>query len=463
MTHYNPILNVDSYKTSHYLQYPEGTQYVSSYIESRGGQFKEAVFFGLQAFIKQYLTTPITAEHIDEAEELCLAHGLPFNREGWEYILQEHRGYLPIEIQAVAEGSVIPTKNVLAQVVNTDPLCFWLTSYIETALLRAVWYPTTVATQSREAKKVIQRYLLETAENLESLPFKLHDFGARGASSEETAAIGGLAHLVNFQGTDTIAAVLAGRRYYAAPMAGFSIPAAEHSTMTSWGREQEANAYENMLAQFGGDNRLVAVVSDSYDLWSAIEDIWGGELKDKVENNGGTLVIRPDSGDPVDIVTQTIERLMRIFGASINSKGYRVLPDFIRVIQGDGISLHTIEAILSAMKVRKQSAENISFGMGGELLQKVNRDTMKFAMKASAVRVNGLWRDVYKDPATDSGKRSKKGRLALVYRQDGTPYTIREQDIGDRTNLLETVYRNGQLLIKQNLEAIRARAVIVEE
>ncbi|WP_444915374.1 nicotinate phosphoribosyltransferase [Microbulbifer sp. TRSA007] len=462
MNQYNPILNVDSYKTSHYLQYPEGTQYVSSYIESRGGQFKEAVFFGLQAFIKQYLTTPINAEHIEEAEELCLAHGLPFNREGWEYILQEHQGYLPIEIQAVPEGSVIPTRNVLVQVVNTDPKCFWLTSYIETALLRAIWYPTTVATQSREAKKVIQRYLLETAEGLDSLPFKLHDFGARGASSEETAAIGGLAHLVNFQGTDTIAAVLAGRRYYAAPMAGFSIPAAEHSTMTSWGREQEAKAYENMLTQFSGDNSLVAVVSDSYDLWSAIENIWGGELKERVENNGGTLVIRPDSGDPVDIVTQTIERLMRIFGATINSKGFRVLPDFIRVIQGDGISLHTIEGILSAMKARKQSAENISFGMGGELLQKVNRDTMRFAMKASAVRVDGLWRDVYKDPATDSGKRSKRGRLALINRTDGTPYTIREQDIGGRNNLLKTVYRNGKLLIEQDLETIRERAVIVK-
>ncbi|WP_444934327.1 nicotinate phosphoribosyltransferase [Microbulbifer sp. JTAC008] len=462
MNQYNPILNVDSYKTSHYLQYPEGTQYVSSYIESRGGQFKEAVFFGLQAFIKQYLTTPINAEHIEEAEELCLAHGLPFNREGWEYILQEHQGYLPIEIQAVPEGSVIPTRNVLVQVVNTDPKCFWLTSYIETALLRAIWYPTTVATQSREAKKVIQRYLLETAEGLDSLPFKLHDFGARGASSEETAAIGGLAHLVNFQGTDTIAAVLAGRRYYAAPMAGFSIPAAEHSTMTSWGREQEAKAYENMLTQFSGDNCLVAVVSDSYDLWSTIENIWGGELKERVENNGGTLVIRPDSGDPVDIVTQTIERLMRIFGATINSKGFRVLPDFIRVIQGDGISLHTIEGILSAMKARKQSAENISFGMGGELLQKVNRDTMRFAMKASAVRVDGLWRDVYKDPATDSGKRSKRGRLALINRTDGTPYTIREQDIGGRNNLLKTVYRNGKLLIEQDLDTIRGRAVIVE-
>ncbi|AWF82897.1 nicotinate phosphoribosyltransferase [Microbulbifer sp. A4B17] len=463
MNQYNPILNVDSYKTSHYLQYPEGTQYVSSYIESRGGQFKEAVFFGLQAFIKQCLTTPINAEQIEEAEELCLAHGLPFNREGWEYILQEHQGYLPIEIQAVPEGSIIPTRNVLVQVVNTDPQYFWLTSYIETALLRAIWYPTTVATQSRETKKVIQRYLLETAEGLDSLPFKLHDFGARGASSEETAAIGGLAHLVNFQGTDTIAAVLAGRRYYAAQMAGFSIPAAEHSTITSWGREQEAKAYENMLTQFSGDNRLVAVVSDSYDLWSAIENIWGGELKEKVENNGGTLVIRPDSGDPVDIATQTIERLMRVFGATINSKGFRVLPDFIRVIQGDGISLHTIEGILSAMKARKQSAENISFGMGGELLQKVNRDTMRFAMKASAVRVDGLWRDVYKDPATDSGKRSKRGRLALINRTDGTPYTIREQDISGRNNLLKTVYRNGKLLIEQDLETIRERAVIVED
>ncbi|WP_323844361.1 nicotinate phosphoribosyltransferase [Microbulbifer magnicolonia] len=460
MQSYNPILNVDSYKTSHYLQYPEGTQYVSSYIESRGGQFKEAVFFGLQAFIKQYLTRPIGQADVDEAEELCLAHGVPFNREGWEYILAEHRGHLPIEVQAVPEGTVVPVQNVLAQVVNTDPKCFWLTSYVETALLRAVWYPTTVATQSREAKKVIHRYLEETADNLDGLPFKLHDFGARGASSQETAALGGLAHLVNFQGTDTIAALVAGRRFYNAPMAGFSIPAAEHSTMTSWGRDHEAEAYANMLTQFAGDGRLVAVVSDSYDLWNAIDNIWGGELKERVENNGGTLVIRPDSGDPVDVVTQTIERLMRIFGARINDKGYRVLPDYIRVIQGDGISLHTIEGILAAMKARKQSADNIAFGMGAELLQKVNRDTMKFAMKASAVRVNGLWWDVYKDPVTDIGKRSKKGRLALIRRGDGTLGTIREQDLGNRPNLLRPVFRNGELLVEQDLEEIREHAAI---
>ncbi|QKX18580.1 nicotinate phosphoribosyltransferase [Microbulbifer sp. YPW1] len=460
MQNYNPILNVDSYKTSHYLQYPEGTQYVSSYIESRGGQYKEAVFFGLQAFIKQYLTTPISAVDIDEAEELCLAHGVPFNREGWEHILTQHKGFLPIEIQAVPEGTIVPVQNVLAQVINTDPACYWLTSYVETALLRAVWYPTTVATQSREAKKIIQRYLEETADNLDGLPFKLHDFGARGASSEETAAIGGLAHLVNFQGTDTIAALLAGRRYYNAPMAGFSIPAAEHSTMTSWGREHETEAYANMLTQFSGDGRLVAVVSDSYDLWNAIENIWGGELKERVENNGGTLVIRPDSGDPVDVVTQTIERLMRIFGARINDKGYRVLPDFVRVIQGDGVSLHTIEGILAAMKARKQSADNIAFGMGAELLQKVNRDTMKFAMKASAVRVNGLWRDVYKDPITDTGKRSKKGRLALVHRGNGTIHTIREQELGNRTNLMRPIFRNGKVLAEQDLDEIRTLAAV---
>ncbi|WP_226648685.1 nicotinate phosphoribosyltransferase [Microbulbifer variabilis] len=460
MHHYNPILNVDSYKTSHYLQYPQGTQTVSSYIESRGGQFKEAVFFGLQAFIKQYLTTPITAADIDEAEELCLAHGVSFNRMGWEHILNKHQGFLPIEIQAVAEGTVLPVQNVMAQVVNTDPECFWLTSYVETALLRAVWYPTTVATLSREGKKMIQKYLQETAENLEGLPFKLHDFGARGASSEETAAIGGLAHLVNFQGTDTLSAILAGRRFYHAPMAGFSIPAAEHSTMTSWGRAHEADAYANMLKAFSGDGRLLAVVSDSYDLWNALENIWGGELKEQVENNGGTLVIRPDSGDPVQIVTQTIERLMRIFGARINKKGYRVLPDFIRVIQGDGVSLQVIEEILAAMKTCRQSADNIAFGMGGELLQKVNRDTMKFAMKASAVKVNGVWRDVYKDPITDTGKRSKKGRLALVRRGDGQYQTIREQQLGECMNQLRPVFRDGKLLIDQDFEAVRLLAEI---
>lgn len=452
----NLILNTDSYKVSHFAQYPAGTTFVSSYIESRGGVYPQTVFFGLQAFLKEYLSKPITAADIDEAEAVSAAHGVPFNRPGWEHILKVHNGFLPIEIEAVAEGSVVPTGNVLVQIMNTDADCAWLTSYIETALLRAIWYPTTVATVSWNCRNIIARYLDDTADSNEGLPFKLHDFGSRGASSEEAAALGGLAHLVNFMGTDTLSAIMAARRYYGADMAGFSIPAAEHSTITSWGRDGESAAYANMLKQFGGAGRLLAVVSDSYDLWNAIDNLWGGELKAQVEAMGGTLVVRPDSGDPVEVVPLAIEKLMAKFGYRTNSKGYRVLPDCVRLIQGDGVCAASIEAILAAMKAQGLSADNVAFGMGGELLQKVNRDTQKFAMKASAACVNGEWRDVYKDPVTDPGKRSKRGRLALL--REGTGYRTVNRSDAPAGNVLVPVFRNGQLLVEWSLDDVRARA-----
>jgi len=455
----NFILNADSYKASHYLQYPANTTAVSSYIESRGGAFEATVFFGLQMFIKQYLLKPFTADDLEEAAEISALHGVPFNRAGWQYILDAYQGLLPIEIQAVPEGTVVATRNVLVQVINTDPACAWLTSYVETALLRAIWYPTTVATVSYSCKQIIQRYLEETADSVEGLPFKLHDFGSRGASSEETAAIGGLAHLVNFMGTDTLSAIVAARRYYGESMAGFSIPAAEHSTITSWGRENEKDAYANMLKQFSGPGKLVAVVSDSYDLWNAIDNIWGAELKDAVESNGGTLVIRPDSGEPVEIVSETIARLMAKFGYRVNAKGFKVLPDCVRVIQGDGISVSSIEDILAEMTRRGLSAENIAFGMGGELLQKVNRDTQKFAMKASSACINGVWRDIFKDPITDPGKRSKRGRLALIRGSGGCLETIREDELDGRVNELRTVFRNGALMADDTLAIIRSRTL----
>ncbi len=408
-------------------------------------------------FIKRYLTQAITEAQIVEASAIFAAHGVPFNEAGWRYILTEHSGFLPIEIQALPEGSVVPIKNALVQVVNTDPQCAWLTSYVETALLRAIWYPTTVATISWHGRQIIEKYLEKTADTIDGLDFKLHDFGARGATCEEAAAIGGAAHLVNFKGTDTISGIVAARRFYGADMPGFSIPAAEHSTITSWGRDQEAEAYANMLKQFGGENKLVAVVSDSYDLFNAIDNIWGDELKEAVKNSGGTLVIRPDSGDPVSIVRETIERLMNKFGFSTNAKGYRVLPSYVRVIQGDGISLTSIEAILAAMEKAGLSADNIAFGMGGELLQKLNRDTLQFAMKASAAEVDGNWRDVFKDPVTDSGKRSKKGRLAVI--REGSEYsTIRADELLGKSNELVTIFRDGKLLVDDSFETVRARA-----
>lgn len=456
---HNIILNADSYKASHFLQYPPQTTQVSSYIESRGGEYDEAVFFGLQMFLQEYLSRPVTKNDVDEAEAIMTAHAVPFNRAGWDHIVNTHGGRLPMQIQAVPEGTVLPTRNVLVQAMNTDPAVPWLTSYLETALLRAVWYPTTVATLSRECKKVIKQYLDETADSSEGLPFKLHDFGARGASSEETAAIGGLAHMVNFMGSDTISGVLAGRRYYGEDMAAFSIPAAEHSTITSWGRDGELDAYANMVKQFGGQDKIFAVVSDSYDLFHAVDEMWGNQLREQVENTGGTLVVRPDSGDPVTIVNETLERLMNRFGHEVNRKGYRVLPSYIRVIQGDGVSLTGIRDILQSLKNNGISADNIAFGMGAELLQKVNRDTLKFAMKASAAKVGGEWRDVFKDPITDQGKRSKKGRLALQKTDDGFD-TVRESEANKNNNQLIDVFKNGECLNITTLAEVRARAVI---
>jgi len=448
----NILLNTDSYKSSHYLQYPSKSEFVSSYIEARGGEYDKTLFFGLQAFIKQYLLTPFTQEDIDEAKEIITAHGLPFNEEGWCYILEKYNGYLPIEISAVNEGLLIPLKSPLVQVVNTDKNLPWLTSYIETALLRAIWYPTTVATLSYSIKEIIQSYLEETSENTDAeLAFKLHDFGARGTSSEGSAMLGGMAHLVNFQGTDNLSGIIGARRYYGADMAGFSIPASEHSTMTSWLKEGESDAYANMIKQFGGEGKIFAVVSDSYDIYNAVTNIWGKELKEAVKKSGATLVIRPDSGEPKKIVLEVIKRVYKAFGGTINSKGYIVLDDCVRVIQGDGVNKEAIKEILEILKQEGFSSENIAFGMGGGLLQSVNRDDFKFAMKASAICVDGEWRDVYKDPITDSGKRSKRGRLALTKAFK----TVRLEELEGRENLLEVVYKNGTLMKEFSFDEVR--------
>lgn len=455
----NLILNSDSYKTSHWLQYPPGSEYMSSYVEARRGDYA-VIFFGLQAYIKEYLDKPITTAHIDEAERVIKAHGLPFNRAGWERLVEKHGGYLPVRIQAVPEGTKVPVSNVVCQIVNTDPEFYWLPSYLETSLLRAIWYPSTVASLSYYCKSIIKTALEKTADSTVGLPFKLHDFGARGASSMETVALGSLAHLVNFSGTDSLTALVAASRWYGMDqeMPAFSIPAAEHSTMTAWGREHEQAAFANMLEQFGGKGNTVAVVSDSYDLWNAIDNIWGDALKDDVKNMGGTLVIRPDSGDPAKVVREALERLAVKFGTTTNSKGYKVLPDYVRLIQGDGINPQSLGKILDTIIQAGFSAENVTFGMGGGLLQQVTRDTMSWAMKASAVRIDGEWKEIFKDPITSRSKRSKKGRLALVQDDNGKVSTVKEESLADTdSNLLRDVFVDGKLLVDDSLTTIRER------
>jgi nicotinamide phosphoribosyltransferase len=468
----NILLNTDSYKASHFLQYPRGTEYVSSYIESRGSDndgWTETTYMGLQMFLMRYMLAPITQEMIDHADRVLTAKGQPFNREGWEHILNEHGGKLPVEIQAAPEGTVIGTSNVLVQIRNTDPLVPWLTSYLETALLRAIWFPTTVATQDMYIKKAIRDALNKTSvsNSLDvDIMFKLHDFGARGTSSKESAGIGGCAHLVHFMGTDTVEGVQYAEVYYGEPNAGFGIPAAEHSTITIWGGPSsspgEYNAFSNSIDQFSGKGKLYAVVIDSYDDEAACEKLYA--LKDKIISKGGTLVARPDSGHPPTVVLKILEKLGRLFGFALNSRGFKVLPDYIRVIQGDGINHVSIGEILAKMIEAGWSADNIAFGMGGAMLQGVNRDTMQFAMKASWAFVDGSGRDVYKDPVTDKGKRSKRGVLALI-QKDGKFKTIRKDVFFDHANdpqcdLLETVYRNGEILLVVTFAEIRERAAL---
>jgi nicotinamide phosphoribosyltransferase len=359
----NLILNTDSYKVSMFKQYPAGTTGVYSYIESRGGRYDSTVFFGLQAFIKEYLLAPITQMDIDIADEILTAHGEPFNRAGWQYILDKHNGYLPLVIRSVPEGTVVPVKNVLATIENTDPNVPWLTTWVETPILRAVWYGTTVSTQSKFIKNIITEYL-EKSGDPTTIGFKLHDFGARGVSSLESAGIGGAAHLVNFMGTDTLSGILLAREYYNAGVAGFSIPAAEHSTITSWGRAGEVKAYSNMVKQFGVPGALLAVVSDSYDIYEACRMWSTGDLKQQVIDSGATVVIRPDSGDPVEVLPKMFRILAEGFGYTTNTKGYKVLNN-VRVLWGDGINQLSIKSILSVMvDMHGYSADNIAFGMG---------------------------------------------------------------------------------------------------
>jgi nicotinamide phosphoribosyltransferase len=459
----NPIVDTDSYKASHWLQYPPNTTRAFFYLESRGSDrdWNETVFFGLQYILKRYFSSPLTQDDVEEAREIITAHGLPFNYEGWTDLIKAHGGKMPLRIRAVPEGEVVPLHNVLMTVETTDDRFAWLASWFETQLMR-VWYAITVSTQSYQIKKDVFRYLLETADDPSAeIGFKVHDFGARGVSSQETAAVGGAAHLVNFMGTDTMAALLLHRDFYHAPMAGFSIPAAEHSTITSWGKDHEEDAYRNMLDCFAKPGALVAVVSDSWDIYNAVEKLWGENLRQQVIDSGARIVIRPDSGEPVEVVSKVAQILADKFGYETNSKGYKVL-NHVRIIQGDGVNQESVNKILERLKDEGMSASNIAFGIGGSLLQKVNRDTMKFAYKCSAIVVDGELREVYKQPVTDAQKISKRGRLDLIRTPSGFE-TVKLQSpeaITDARSAMRTVFEDGELLIDDTLEEIRKRALI---
>jgi Nicotinic acid phosphoribosyltransferase len=470
-THENLVLLADAYKYSHHKLYYPGTTKIYSYLESRGGQFNETVFFGLQYYLKHYLEGQvITREKIDEAEAVLqqiFGRNDVFDRSRFDFIVDKYNGRLPIRIKAVAEGSVVPVNNVLMTIENTDPECFWLSNFLETLLMQ-VWYPNTVATVSREVRKIVEEYYEETANDASrpAIDFALNDFGFRGVSSVESGGLGAAAHLLSFKGSDSImGSILAQRYYHTDKVMGQSIPATEHSVCTLLGEEGELEVFRHILKTF--PTGTVACVSDSFDIFKACSEYWGTELKELVLSRDGVLVIRPDSGDPVFTLLRVFDILMNKFGYTFNEKGYKVLPPQVRVIQGDSINVNTIRSIYGALKVNGISAENLVLGMGGALLQKVDRDTQKFAFKCSYAEVNGAPVDVQKHPVemdahgkiTQSFKTSKAGQLKLILTEEGYK-TVRKETLPEYEDQLVTVFENGAVLNEVRFEEVRERAAI---
>jgi nicotinamide phosphoribosyltransferase len=461
----NIITQTDSYKIAHWNMYPEGTEYVYSYFESRkGAKFDNTPFFGLQYILKKYFTgVVVTQAKIEQAAALCKAHfgnEAYFNRKGWEYILKTHGGKLPLRIKAVPEGTPVTVNNVLMTVENTDPQVPWLTNYVE-SILTHVWYPATVAALSRNTKEMFAAFLDRTSDNPAAINFMLHDFGYRGVSSDEGAGIGGAAHIINFLGTDTVPAMEFAMDYYNADINGlaYSVAATEHSIMTARGPNGEDAILDDLLNKY--PTGILATVADSYDIYNYVENLICGKYKDRILARDGVLVVRPDSITPIHTTPESetlwiVQTIANKMGYTINKKGFMVINPKIRVLWGDGIDKDGIEKILTVLEKAGFSAENMVFGMGGGLLQKVNRDTQRFAFKSSAQCRNGTWHDIYKMPK-DLSKASKRGRLALV-NTGGNWETKLEKDVAPERNALVTVFENGDLLKEYNFSEVRVNS-----
>ena len=480
------VLCSDAYKYSHPKFYTNEMTKMISYMESRGGKFAETLFYGLQISLKQYLEgVAITKEEVDEAYDyLGTKYGVfgrddVFDRTKFDYIVDKYDGKLPVSIKAVPEGTVVGTKNVLFTIESLDPECAWLTNFLESILLQ-VWYPITVATLSREVRKIAMNAFAKCTSYDDAtlnflVDFVLNDFGFRGVSSVQSAKIGGSAHLVNFKGSDTvIASKLVRDIYNTETVYGLSIPATEHSIMTLKGEEGEVELMERVLRTF--PTGLVACVSDSFNIFKACSEKWGTTLRELILSRpsapGNQLVIRPDSGHVINTLKEIFNILFDKFGYTINEKGYKVLPPQVRVIQGDGVNLDSIKEIYAMLDVEKISPENLALGMGGKLLQAdINRDTNNFATKACFAILNGVEKNVVKSPTemdadgniTKSFKKSKQGRLKLVKNDDGTYRTVTsmDADFNDVKDELVEVFRNGEILVEYTFEEIRERVKYV--
>jgi nicotinamide phosphoribosyltransferase len=433
-TSINRILEADSYKFSQFNVLPENTEGVFSYIEARVKN-KTIVPIGISMWMQKFLSTPLTQEEVDEAEAICTAHGEPFNKAGFQRIIDVHGGYWPVTIKGMPEGIPVASSTPLytIEAYGEDK---WCASFLETTMQRAIWYPSSIASTGRELRKEAEWFYEHFSDSTAGTGYVLNDFGARGVSSCESAQIGGLAHLVNFMGTDNIQAILAARKYYGADMPGFSVPASEHSVQCAYGRDNQRAYLKKMLDTYAKPGAIVSIVLDGYDVYREA-GLLCTEFKDQIIASGAKVVFRPDSGDMFEVVPRLLKMQEEAFGFTLNSKGKKVIPN-VGIIQGDGIDSTTFGMLLQKVVDFGYAPESIVMGSGGGLLQKVNRDTYSFAQKTSAILVGGEWIPTVKDPITDSGKKSKGGYLT-----------------DDR---FITMYKDGKILYRPTFDEIRQNA-----
>lgn len=464
----NVLLATDVYKMSHMLFYPEGTTKVYSYLIARSDKkIPFTVFFGLQYYMENYLSQKITHEMVTEFLEY---REMILGSNPVEVVKKMRAladlGYLPLKIKAVEEGTVMPVKNVLMTMTNTHDDFAWVVGFTESLVLK-IWNTITVASYSMKLRQLCEAYASKTCDNNLHVDWQVHDFGYRGCSSEETAALAGGAHLINFRGTDTVPAVKFLRQTYSATgLIGMSVPASEHSVMCAFGQENELDAFHNMLNQ--NPTGIVSIVSDTYNLWNVLQN-FAVQLKDKILARDGKVVFRPDSGNPIDIICGnesapegsperlgSIRILESVFGSTVNEKGFKVLNPKVGLIYGDGMYFERFESILAKLESMGYASSNLVIGVGGLLLQQHSRDDQGFAIKATYCEINGQPREIVKDPITDSGKKSHKGKIVLMKTTDGV-LTI-DQMPSDEGGLLKTVFENGRVLRTFTLEEIRTKA-----
>lgn len=470
----NRVMLSDSYKYSHFLQYPKGTVNMYDYAEARSlKEYDKTLFFGLQMIWKKYFSSPLTIDEVEESASYAEVHGVPFNISGWLKIVKDYSGILPVTIKAVPEGLVIPNKTVLftVELTQNDKDIFWLPSWLEDFLMK-VWYTCNVATRSYYVKEMLLEHARLTSDN-PFVDFSFHNFGDRGASCVEAAGFGGVAHLTCFKGTDSFNSLRYAHILMNEPKENiaFSIPASEHSSTTAWGKDGEFDMIDNHIETCKG-KPLMASVGDSYDIFNFTNEVTSGKFKEKIESDDYPKFIeRPDSGYAPDIINEMLNiHDKNNVKFTTNSKEYKTFNKY-GFIWGDGVHMETMSDVLTCLRLRMYSSENMAFGSGGWLMQQHDRDTLGFAIKCSEITYEAPWygwngeelgmntftREVYKDPITDSGKKSKKGKVTTYFNIAENKFEV--DLVGnssiERPEALQVVIENGILVKEYSLSDVR--------